>query len=222
MDAAITIKGRYGTYHLPANDHQTVIWNASGHYEREYVDLLSNYVWNNYVAIDIGACFGAHAIAYAVTKRTRVWAFEPNPESRAYLQKSIEASGVEDLVTLLPYAIGSRVTRLGIPQGGHGNLGGAACKDLGDKNNVDVIPLDSMHFDRIDLIKIDVEGMEWDALQGMETTLRTHYPHLFVEVADPVTRPLIVEWLMFDIGYCSIFRHGKNIRCHVKVQAGAR
>lgn len=41
--------------------------------------------------------------------------------------------------------------------------------------------LDSMGFKRLDLLKIDVEGMEFEALAGAAGTIAEHHPVLFVE-----------------------------------------
>ena len=44
-----------------------------------------------------------------------------------------------------------------------------------------MISIDKMNLDRVDLIKIDVEGMEMEALNGAKDTIRTAKPHLIIE-----------------------------------------
>ena len=44
-----------------------------------------------------------------------------------------------------------------------------------------MVRIDSLERDRIDLIKLDVEGMEVEALAGASETLRRHKPIIFVE-----------------------------------------
>jgi len=51
---------------------------------------------------------------------------------------------------------------------------------------------------RIDFIKIDVEGYEWNVLQGMPHVLSTMHPRLMVEVQ--ANRPQIFEYLSSE-GY---------------------
>jgi hypothetical protein len=41
--------------------------------------------------------------------------------------------------------------------------------------------IDSSGLDRIDLIKIDIEGMELEAFSGAIATIRKHKPVLFIE-----------------------------------------
>jgi FkbM family methyltransferase len=43
------------------------------------------------------------------------------------------------------------------------------------------ITIDHLNLDRVDLIKIDVEGMELEVLAGAERTLRKHRPQMFIE-----------------------------------------
>jgi FkbM family methyltransferase len=47
---------------------------------------------------------------------------------------------------------------------------------------VDVIRIDDLEISRLDLLKIDVEGMEMDVLEGGEKTITAHRPAMIVEV----------------------------------------
>ena len=53
--------------------------------------------------------------------------------------------------------------------------------DEKDGQRVPMVRIDSLERDRIDLIKLDVEGMEVEALAGASETLRRHKPIIFVE-----------------------------------------
>ncbi len=61
---------------------------------------------------------------------------------------------------------------------------------------VPLIALDSLNFPRVDLIKIDVEGMEAQVLAGASATIRRCQPLLFVEYLKgdaPALRAQMVE-----------------------------
>jgi FkbM family methyltransferase len=66
---------------------------------------------------------------------------------------------------------------------------------------VEVVPLDAFGFARLDILKIDVEGMEEDVLIGAAETLRRCRPILYVEHAksdrDALTR--MIEGAGYDI-----------------------
>ena len=44
-----------------------------------------------------------------------------------------------------------------------------------------MIAIDSLNLERLDFIKIDIEGMEVDALRGAESSLRKFKPQMLVE-----------------------------------------
>jgi hypothetical protein len=49
------------------------------------------------------------------------------------------------------------------------------------KFSVNVVPLDNFKVESISLIKIDVEGWEYEVIHGAMATIREHQPVLFVE-----------------------------------------
>jgi len=51
-----------------------------------------------------------------------------------------------------------------------------------DDEKIEVISIDSLNLDKVDLIKIDVEGMEDKALQGMKNTILKHAPTVVIEI----------------------------------------
>lgn len=46
---------------------------------------------------------------------------------------------------------------------------------------VRIVRLDSLHLGRVDLLKIDVEGMEFDVLAGADATIRERHPVMLIE-----------------------------------------
>ncbi len=63
-------------------------------------------------------------------------------------------------------------------------------------NDVTVLTksIDDLHLDRLDFIKMDIEGAELDALQGAEQSIQEHQPVMLVE-AMPKLAPKIVEYM---------------------------
>merc|ERR1711874_258866 len=53
--------------------------------------------------------------------------------------------------------------------------------DKTHRETVEVMALDELALSRLDLIKIDVESMEFEMLKGAEQTLRRHRPIIYVE-----------------------------------------
>jgi hypothetical protein len=46
---------------------------------------------------------------------------------------------------------------------------------------VDIVPVDSFEFDRVDFVKMDIEGMEVEALKGARQTIEKYRPWMFIE-----------------------------------------
>ena len=63
------------------------------------------------------------------------------------------------------------------------------------------INLDEIELDRCSLIKIDIEGHEWDAIQGGKNFLKKHKPVLYMEAKkDQVGTKKFLKWF-FDNGW---------------------
>jgi Methyltransferase FkbM domain len=60
---------------------------------------------------------------------------------------------------------------------------------------IPVAPLDSYHLESCHLIKIDVEGMERDVLEGAWATLAQHRPFLYVENDRSDKSKQLIDWL---------------------------
>lgn len=125
------------------------------------------------IALDIGAHIGTWT-AELVKRFEEVHAFEPQNENHACLVAN--APGAHIHHTALSLGTGFA----GIAQ--HG--GNSGCWYLIPQHNGDVSirSLDSYSFDsRVDLIKIDVEGMEGRVLLGATKTLESSSPTIIFE-----------------------------------------
>ena len=73
---------------------------------------------------------------------------------------------------------------------------------------VDMVSIDSLKLPKVDFIKIDIEGMEMEALAGARKTLNKHKPMLLVEhmKSDEVRIKAFLE----DSGY-NLFQIGINL-----------
>lgn len=124
--------------------------------------------------LDLGAHLG-YMTQLAAARGAHVWAFEPNPETRALLVRGLERSGLGDRVTVMPDALSDRDGKLPLFVSGGGDTsslfehdGGEHVVEVKTRRGDDV-------FDpslRLDVVKLDIEGGEVDALAGMGETLR--------------------------------------------------
>lgn len=143
--------------------------------------------------IDVGANIGLHTLllAHLVGPQGSVTAFEPDPQSGSYLLKNLRRNGLRD-VEVYSTALSD--------QAGHARLfvdsltarttslveTHTAPRDNEERMhyNVALARLDDLDVDRLDFIKVDIEGAEMAFLRGAVETLSRLRPKLLIEVRD--------------------------------------
>jgi FkbM family methyltransferase len=149
--------------------------------------------------IDVGANVGFYTLwaAARVGAGGRVFSFEPEPRTFASLERSVRRNGFT-WATPLARALSDRQGELPFYFVSDGSAHSlvpeipARARRYAGQVNVPVTTLDELvrtgevGVDRIDLIKIDVEGEEARTVAGMRETLdRTHCPEVWIEVRGP-------------------------------------
>jgi FkbM family methyltransferase len=112
-----------------------------------------------------------------------VIAFEPQRIVYQILCGNLAINSIPN-VLCFQEAVGSQLGQIIVPNldyGQEGNFGGLALGGYQQGEPVRVITLDSLNLDRCRFIKIDVEGMEQDVLQGAVATIARHRPLMYVE-----------------------------------------
>jgi FkbM family methyltransferase len=143
--------------------------------------------------VDVGANWGYFTLlaAHLVGARGRVLSLEPDPRLFATLQENL-ALNAYDWALALPVAAASApgtLTLSGYDEAGE-NWGLSRLAEDGPGGQtfqVAAEPLDALldrqGIDRVDLLKMDIEGAEELALRGMEKGLACHrYERLLLEV----------------------------------------
>ena len=167
-------------------------------HDQNMLPLLKEFIKNGDVVLDIGAFIGDHTIYYSklVGDNGSVIAFEPNRDSFFCLEHNLKAYKNVELINSAigkEYGFVRTVDVLGnigmnflIPD----NLGGIV-----------IYSLNQMEIDRIDFIKIDVEGFELDVLIGGKETINKFKPTMLIEINDAtlsrqgISRNDIFAWL---------------------------
>ena len=162
-------------------------------YEAENFEFLNETCKPGAVIIDIGAHIGLFSIiASQVTGKTgKVYAFEPAPSTYALLQKTVVINHEEQVIETFQKAVGKA----------NGKITFFVSDDKADNSNslvnykedrslhgIDVavttidIFVKEKNINRLDFIKIDVEGAEFDTLQGAAETLKNLRPVCIVAI----------------------------------------
>jgi len=139
------------------------------------------------VVFDVGANIGMTAVISA-RKAEKVYAFEPDPTVFGLLEKTVAANGgaVETLNTALGDQEGQLSFFSNSTSASASHLVTAAT--LGQREATSRVPVTTVdafvkhsRVERLDLIKIDVEGFEIDVLRGASESIQRFKPAALVE-----------------------------------------
>ncbi|MFC5343070.1 FkbM family methyltransferase [Brevundimonas staleyi] len=143
------------------------------------------------VFIDVGGNVGVMSFRAArkVGPGGRVFAFEPNPLNVDRFLRGVIANALTN-VTLFPVAASDRTGPVFTLKNSNGKV--VAATDVLQAENASqaMVPDDLLvHLDRIDLVKLDIEGFEVQALRGLTATLARHRPKVLCEFNPVCLRP---------------------------------
>ena len=202
----------------------------TGSYEPAEIDLAigfliarRRYYGDGMVVVDCGANIGILSIEWArfMTGWGRVISFEAQAKLFYALAGNIVLNNCLN-IDAFHAAVGNKVGTMAIPEpnylipSSYGSLDleeRANNMDIGQKidynktTNVDLKTIDSLALERVDFIKIDVEGMEEAVLEGATVTIDKSKPILFIEVLK--SNPDVIHKNLSALGY-EIFSMGMN------------
>ncbi|MBQ7671033.1 MAG: FkbM family methyltransferase [Clostridia bacterium] len=149
---------------------------------KSYADLVSSVEY----AVDCGAYKGDSALdmCRSLSGLKKITALEPDPGTFRKLQEASSLIGAEYGVKIEPVNAAAYDENCELTFSGSSSRGaGAAGKNRRAKEKtVRAVTLDSLGLDRVDFIKLDVEGDEEKALFGASELLEKYAPSLAVSV----------------------------------------
>lgn len=173
-----------------------------GIYEPQEIGLLREVIKRlppGCVLLDIGANIGVHALEFARASAHKggvVHAFEAQRIVYYMLAGNVALNSLEN-VYCNHCAVGGAPGELALPRIDYGvptsfgslELGEGQQREAigqnpdwqGSSEKVAVVSVDSLRLPRADLLKIDVEGMEMQVLEGARDTIARHKPVICIE-----------------------------------------
>jgi FkbM family methyltransferase len=179
-----------------------------GRTEEALLEWFAKNVGEGETWLDIGAHYGYTAIALSKLVRGtgRVYAFEPMLNTAGCVSRTRVLDDLPQL-TVIPIALGNSADlamRSLLPV--RGMVDSTLQATEGFKESFLISRLDwlwpriSKPNSRIDGIKIDVQGMEIEALEGMVDVVKRYRPKLLVELHTGVSRPKLLD-VITSMGY---------------------
>lgn len=180
-----------------------------GEHEPAVQSALAAVIVSGMVVYDVGANVGIIALGMArlVGRSGRVVAFEPDPDSVQDLLENRDRNGFGTSVTVIPSAVWSHPSaRISFRRGGERRSHGGV--ELEQHHPVlgtgEVIQVEAVTLDDFiaagglipQLIKIDVEGGEYEVLRGGERLFSVQRPLIVVEIHRKQAADQIQQWLV--------------------------
>jgi FkbM family methyltransferase len=175
-------------------------------FEKEVTDFIDTTCKKDFVVLDIGANIGAHCLRFAsiVGEKGRVYAFEPTNYAYAKLQKNISLNEFVNIKTFQVALADRNLPQQTISYRSSWRTDGSFSQE---KSVIDFVRLDDWvaenGVDRVDLIKIDVDGNEYSVISGGRELFKKCKPMVIAEIGlyhfqDAFKNPWTI---LADIGY---------------------
>lgn len=196
----VQLETAYGHVMLVDGDDIAIVPHLvrDGWFDRDLTDVIGSLLEPGMTFVDIGANFGTYTLigAAQVGQQGRVIAVEPSPAIAALLSENVTVNGYAEHAKVLRCALGAEegvqtlyefATRKGsntmlaqVAEEARAAYGEAITAIEVECRTLDAV-IEAEAPERVDLIKIDVEGFEQQVLDGARATIARYRPRLIVE-----------------------------------------
>lgn len=167
----------------PVDFVQSCIVDNDRYFEEDILIALDKYINNDFVILDIGANIGNHSLYWSKKRNvSRIYSFEPIRDTFAILKKNIELNDLIGTVRPMNIGLSDEKTMGKIKVFRYSDVGGTSIKkDISGSIQLECLDNIEIKENRVDFVKIDVEGHELNLLNGAKQTLQKHKPYIFIE-----------------------------------------
>jgi FkbM family methyltransferase len=172
------------------------MYHVSGtFYELKELEIIRKNIRAKDVIVDVGSNTGNHLVYFAkIMKAGKVIPIEFHPETIELLKRHIDFNEIENAdLSKLGYAVGKEKGEFILAEHPANDLcltevfasdrHNNSYQYRGDRDTkIEIIPLDELIEEKVDFLKIDVEGLELDVLEGAKNIFLKFRPDAMVEV----------------------------------------
>ena len=200
------------------NDNNSYVDNCLkkyGIYEPALTKIVRKYVSEGDVVLDVGANTGYYSLIFShlVGGTGHVVSFEPTQNFRTLLLRNLDANdvknvsvqsyGLSDKNNIVEIGIGDYSATIHASQKEEVNVG---CETIEVKRLDDVF--DHLNLDRINFVKIDVDGHEFFSMEGAKSILTRYKPKMVIEVSH-------LHYLEAGVMVWDFYDYLKNLGCFI-------
>lgn len=167
------------------------------YFDKNGIEFLRKNLRKDSVFFDIGANIGCYSLIAAKLTRDegKVFSFEPVKNISNRLNYNMKLNNFKNVV-IEKKAVFNKSEKLKLFVSGAENQGMSSIfhhdTESGNTEIVDAVILDdyvkSIDLKRLDIIKIDIEGAEYFAIEGMKNTLKSFKPIIIMEISEDVLK----------------------------------
>lgn len=171
--------GEFGTFKIAKDLVGSTLYSERV-WSKHLIKMIKTYLPSDGVFIDIGAHMGFFSILASKLSSGMIYAFEPGP----CFDLLVQNKRANAAANIIPINAGvGRKSYYCRPSVKMNEMGMARVIEChrNETNSKKMIALDDMNFERVDLIKIDVEGMALDVLTGARIILVQYQPVVIFE-----------------------------------------
>lgn len=179
-----------------------------------FPDIITEQMSEEEIFADVGAYTGDSIQEFVKAvhdKYKKIYAFEPDEKNMDALRKNI----TDERIVFYQKGAGrsnGRAFFLNDKGGGKNEAAHVVKEKNKDVSEIEIVRLDDVIQEKCTYIKMDIEGMELDALAGAEHLIRQYKPKMAVSVYHRMEDMIeIPQWILhLDMGYKLYLRHYWN------------
>lgn len=208
-------------------EYNLYTWGSNGDniYQLDVVEFFYEKIPKNeeVTIIDIGAQSGVFTLLAKFLPKSTWYSFEPDKFNHDLLLDNIKINNIKNVntyTTAISNTIGNGILNVNKNHRGLNTLGKNLkrfTEDNAEKHIVDITTIDNLFYNtKIDFIKIDTEGAEYDILSGAMNTIEKYKPKILMEYYDENLQQFSkniqqLDQLISDMGYTITQKCDDNI-----------
>lgn len=207
----VSINGKeYYLTHVVGDYIPEKVKKSKNFYEISFLEFIRQFYTSGDYIIDVGANIGNHTIYFAAELGAKVLSFEPQPHNIICLESNVYLNNLSEQVTVNRFGLGAESGYVDIAMYRDMNYGTFSAKSDHfelplEKFTLEVKCLDDIiePQQKVSIIKIDVEGMEYEVLLGASKLIQKHKPLVTTECLN-VDEFLKIEQYLAEYDYVMI------------------
>ena len=171
-----------------------------GYWEKRTTEYIKSHLKKGQTFLDIGANVGYFTVL-ASKLGAKVVSFEPSSTNRALLLKNIKSNNCKDVIVVdKALSTENKTAKLykGKTPGENSLVDNYHIENTQNYKVVETVKYDDLNLGIPDIIKLDIEGFEQQALEGMQSILKTDKP---ITIILESWNGKVSDWLIENYGW---------------------